>query len=130
MMTLASTVVTEPWDKNFPSAILRTIESQILPEVTAIEDQLHTSYEKMFGSTIGQLGSGLAKIVAPAIPTITMATYFGLSTSQVVALGASAAAAGIGIVLPELMKHWQERRASNRNGLGFLLKFRDDQVER
>jgi H+/gluconate symporter-like permease len=123
MVEVASTISTEPWKYNFQSEILRTIEAKILPEVRAVDDQLKASYQKMFGSAIGKFGLALSKVIAPTLPTMTMATVLGLSMGQVVLLGAAAAVSGAGIALPEMISYRQEKKKIERNGLAFLLRF-------
>jgi hypothetical protein len=99
------------------------IETRVLPEVRAADDQLIASYQKMFGTAVGKFGLALSKVVAPTLPTVTMATILGLSMAQIVMLGAVAAVSGAGIALPELIAYRQEKKKAERNGLAFLLRF-------
>jgi hypothetical protein len=129
MVEMASEITDRPWELDFQSHILRMIESKVAPEIQNLDDELRASYQKLFGSAVSQFGSALAKAIAPAIPTITVATLLGLPAGQIVLLGAASLMSGLGIVLPDLVEYWQEKRAHERNGLTFLLNFRKEYPE-
>jgi len=124
MVEMASEITDRPWEPDFQSHILRMIDSKVVPEIQNLDDELRASYQKLFGSAVSQFGSALAKTIAPAIPTITVATLLGLPAGQIVLLGAASLMSGLGIVLPDLVQYWQEKRGHERNGLTFLLNFR------
>ena len=71
----------------------------------------------------GKSGSAIAKTVAPTLPTITIASFFGLSFGQIVLLGAASAMTALGMVLPDLITYWKDRQDTKVNGLSFLLDF-------
>jgi len=126
MVELASQMTDHPWEPDFQSQILRMIESKVGPEIQNLDDELKASYQKLFGSAVSKFGTALTKTIAPTIPTITAATLLGLPAGQIVLLGAASLMSGLGIVLPDLVKYWQEKRTQQRNGLTFLLNFRKE----
>ena len=124
MIELASQMTDRPWEPDFQSQILRMIESQVAPEIQKLDDDLEASYQKLFGSAVSKFGTALTKTIVPTIPTITAAALLGLAAGQIVLLGAASLMSGLGLVLPDLAKYWQEKRTQERNGLTFLLNFR------
>jgi hypothetical protein len=125
MVELASEISAKPWSSDFNTQVLALIDSKITPEVRKLDDELRDSYKKLFGVSIGKLSSEIAKVAAPAIPTMTMATFLGLTSSQITLLGAASIMSGLGIVLPDIIDTWQDRRTHRKNGLSFLLNLKN-----
>jgi hypothetical protein len=125
MTSLAASISTEPWSSGFQSAIQRTIDSQIMPRVQELDDSLKDSFTKLFGSASGNLGSAVATSVAAALPTMTVAALLGITAPQIVMLTAASLMSALGIVVPDIVKFWQDKNYSRRNGIGYLVNFRN-----
>jgi len=123
MLEMAAEITRKPWDTDFQEDVLRLVDGKVLPEIRRLDDEIKNSCRRLFGIATGKLGSEILKGVASTLPTMTMAVFLGLSPRQVVMLSAASFMSGIGIVLPDVIASWQERKKSMRNGLAFLLNF-------
>ena len=123
---LTSQLNAEPWSEKLENEIIKLIDIKIIPESQKVRDNLHSAYEKMFGGIAKQAVESIAKkSVATVTPTLTAAFLAGLSPGQILTLSCAAVAGALTISLPEIIDLWQEKQATKRNGLSFLLELRE-----
>lgn len=110
------------FDADSPREVTHFIESKVIPEINELDEALNYSYKELFRTPISKLLAETAKIIAPSIPTMSLAALFGLAPGQIVAIGASALLSSIGIVLPDLISDLDKHEQLSQNGLAYLLR--------
>jgi hypothetical protein len=112
---LVARVEGEVWSEEFEQAIVRLIESEIVPEAQELRERVRSAYGKMFGGLI-------KRSTATLTPTLTVSFLAGLSAGQILTMSCAAASGALSIAVPEIVDLWQEQKSSKHNGLGFLLQ--------
>jgi hypothetical protein len=109
--------------------VRKIIETKVAPEIRALQEALRESSRRLFGRPISQLIAEAAKAAGPSIPTISLATLYGLTAGQVLAMGVSSLLVGIGIVLPGIVEDITARSQLSRSAFSYLLNVPNDPGE-
>jgi hypothetical protein len=123
MTALANRLTAEVGGDDFDREVDVLVKQEIAPLVRNIDGQLQQSRDKFFRTALSKLGSNVLKASAAAIPTLSLATYFGATPAQLVLYSAAALITGLGLVLPDFVEHIAESRKLRSNGLNYLLDF-------
>lgn len=110
----------------FAAEVRKIIETKVAPEARALQEALQESSRRLFGRPIVQLIAEAAKAAGPSIPTISLATLYGLTPGQIVAMGVSSLLAGIGMVLPGLFEDITARSQLSKSAFSYLLNVPND----
>jgi hypothetical protein len=123
MTALAERLTTQVGDEDSDRGVEVLVKQEIVPLIDDIDRQLQQSRVKFFRTALSKLGSGALKAAAAAVPTLSLATYFGATPSQLVLYSAASLISGLGLTLPDFVDHIAESRKLRSNGLNYLLNF-------
>ena len=123
MTALAQKLTADIGGDDFDREVEALVDQEIAPLVRGIDGQLQQSRDKFFRTALSKLGSNSLKASAAALPTLSLATYFGATPTQLVLYSGASLIAGLGLVLPDLVEHLAEGRKLRSNGLNYLLDF-------
>jgi hypothetical protein len=110
----------------FAVQVRKIIETKVIPETNALQEALRESSRRLFGRPIVQLVAEAAKAAGPSIPTISLATLYGLTPGQIAAMGVSSLLAGIGMVLPGIFEDITARSQLSKSAFSYLLNVPKD----
>lgn len=130
MTELSAKITANAWGSDFQREVLRLIDTEVVPEVNRVDLELSDNFRKLFGATLTKVAQAGGKILAPALPSLTMAAFLALTPGQIVLCSAAGVLAGIGMVAPDLVSYWRDRHTIANNGLSFLLNFKNQYIAR
>jgi len=113
--TLTSEIESNIWEGEFPDHVRKRLR-QVEKEAQIYSDSLTQIYEDMFGN------SSLVKRAGLAVGPSLIGTVLRLSPGDILLLACGGLAAAVGTLLPDLLKHWQEKRKARRNYLAYVLE--------
>lgn len=128
MRSLAADIQTLPWEQDYTRAVLSYIEREVLPAVRELDDMMAVAMRDLWSKSAAEAIKRFAQVVAPSIPTMTIASFAGLGPGQLVLLGASSLLTGLGLATPQILDYRSSRAKRQRNGLSFLLQFRNSYI--
>lgn len=117
---LTSNLETDLRDKSAEFDMKRIIETEILPQLEVLEEELRSVYERMFEGIIADAGKATFKAASVSAPALTVAALTGVTAGQLVALGAASFLSGLGLSIPSASKYIREKREARRNFVHYL----------
>lgn len=123
MAALAERLTAQVGGDDFDREVEALVKQEIVPLVKNIDGQLRQSRDKFFRTSLAKVGANALKASAAVLPTLSLATYFGATPSQLILYSAASLITGLGLALPDFVEHIAESRKLRSNGLSYLLDF-------
>ena len=123
MKSLSDRLTSQVHGEHFDQEVEKLVKDEIVPQFRDIDAQLRKSAKKLFRGALSKLGSAVLKGSATALPTLSLATYFGATPGQLVLYSSASLMSGLGLVVPDILEHFAERRELRSNGLTYLMNF-------
>jgi hypothetical protein len=105
MTALAERLTAQVGGDDLDLEVEALVKREIVPLVNNIDGELQQSRDKFFRTALSKIGSSALKASAAALPTLSLATYFGASPSQIVLYSAASLITGLGLALPDFVEH-------------------------
>jgi hypothetical protein len=123
LWSVTDDIESQPLSPEFRKDVLKLIDQKIEPELQKLSDEMHSTYEKMFGRLVAKVGKAALKAVAGGLGPLVLAAIGGLNPGLALALSSSTAVSVGLLSLPELVDYWQNKKILRRNSVAYLANF-------
>lgn len=115
---ISADIEVAPWDTKFESEIRKNIDTEVLPAVRELQDELEGVYVSLFGRLAKRTLASFAAGGTALISTL----FSGLPPFALLTLSCSALAAVLGYTSVELVEALIEKKRVRQNSLSYILK--------